>query len=301
MDSASPRLNGVVAASLTPMRSDLTIDPSRLWTHCRRLLDSGCNGVLLFGTTGEANSFTVNERLELIEGIAASGLPLDRLVVGTGCCAEHDTVTLTKRVLDQGVENVLALPPFYYKSVSDDGLFAFFERVIHGIDDSRMKIHLYHIPQMSGVSFSHALIDRLIAGFPDTIAGIKDSSGDRNHLMSLCESFPGLRIFSGTERFLLDVLEAGGVGCVSATANVTAPLAGRLYERWRTGEAAGLQEELSKIRSAIKDFPLIPALKCLTALRTGDKDWLNLRPPLAPLSEKDAAALQATVHALKLA
>ena len=180
---------GVFAAALTPQKKDLRVDYEAFIAHCKWLLMNGCNGIAVLGTTGEANSFSVKERIELLDRLIESGIPPDCLLVGTGCCAIPDTVELTRHAVDHGVGGVLMLPPFYYKQVSDDGLFTTFDYIIQQISDEHLKVYLYHFPKMTAVPFSNAVVERLIRTYPDTVVGMKDSSGDWEHMKFLCENF----------------------------------------------------------------------------------------------------------------
>ncbi|MCK7583236.1 MAG: dihydrodipicolinate synthase family protein [Chromatiales bacterium] len=219
---------GVFAAALTPMRADLAVDHGTR-RALRWLLANGCDGVAPLGTTGEANSLALGERTELLERLVGNGCRPRGCWSAPAAARCPDTVALTRHAVALGAGGVLVLPPFYYKNVSDDGLFAFFDRVIQQTGDARLRLYLYHFPQMTAVPLSLALIGRLLRAYPQTIAGMKDSSGDLANMRAACESFPGFRVYAGTERYLLDVLRAGGAGCISATTNVTAPLAGAVY------------------------------------------------------------------------
>ena len=183
------------------------------------------------------------------------------------------------------------LPPFYYKNVPDEGVFAAFDRVIQQVGEARLQVYLYHFPQLSTVPFSDAVIERLLSAYPDTIVGMKDSTGDWMHMKHVVEAFPGFRVFSGTEQYLLDILEAGGAGSISSTANVTCPLAGEIFARWQSEDMRPLQNRMTAIRAAIVAYPAIPALKRIMADQTRQADWLNLRPPLTPLDEEESATL----------
>jgi 4-hydroxy-tetrahydrodipicolinate synthase len=280
---------GVYAAALTPLRDDLSIDGRAFAEHCRRLLDEGCDGLAIFGTTGEANSFSVGERVDAWTALVADGVPARTLLPGTGACALTDAVTLTREALAIGASGVLALPPFYYKGVSDDGLFRFFAELIERVGDDRLRLFLYHIPPQTILGFSFALIGRLLDAYPGVIAGTKDSSGDAARIEAVCREFPQLRVFAGTEALLLDTLGWGGAGCISATVNVTAPLSAEVY-RTRSGEA---QERLTQRRLDLERFPVIPALKAILRERTGDETWRNLRPPLVALDEAQERGLLA--------
>ena len=288
-EMSEPR--GVFAAALTPLKHDLSPDTTRLVQHYRWLLDSGCDGLAPLGTTGEANSFSVEERIDLIEAMAAADLPKENLIIGTGCCAIPDTVRLTKCVLAAGFSRALMLPPFYYKAVRDDGLYAAYSEVIERVGDARLRLYIYHFPQMTGLQIGLDLIDQLLKAYPETIVGIKDSSGDWSNMEAMCRNFPGFNVFAGTERFLLAILRAGGAGCISATTNVTAAMAANVYDNWQREHADSSQQQLSKVRTVIEAYPAIPALKQLMARHSADRGWLNVRPPLAPLSASDADEL----------
>ncbi len=279
--------DGVFVATLTPLNADLSVDHAALYDHCRWLLAGGADGVALLGTTGEANSFSLAERLEVIEKLLSAGFPGDRLMAGTGCCALPDTVDLTRAAVSGGAGGVLLLPPFYYKAVSDDGLFRYMEQLITSMADDRLKIYLYHFPKMTGVPFSNALVKRLVKAFPEAVVGMKDSSGDPAHMQAVCRELPGFRLYAGAERYLLDVLEAGGAGCITATTNATAPLAAAVYRAWREGRpASALQEKLTGARLAFERGSFVPILKQFFARRTGNDQWLYLRPPNALLPEE---------------
>jgi 4-hydroxy-tetrahydrodipicolinate synthase len=277
---------GVLAAVLTPMDGDLAPDHASFSAHCHRLLAAGCHGLSVFGTTGEANSLSMGERLAALEALLESGVTANTLLPGTGSCALTDTVSLSRAALEAGTAGVLVLPPFYYKGVGDEGLFRFFAEVIERIGDDRLRLYLYHIPQMTGVEIGLSLISRLIDAYPGTIAGTKDSSGDRDRIESLCREFPDFSVLAGTEALLLETLRNGGEGCISATVNVTSRLARQVYDAHAAGqedEADALQDHLSALRASIEAYPMIPALKVLMADLTEDEAWHNLRPPLSRL------------------
>lgn len=285
-------MKGVVAAVLTPMRADLSVDRAAFAAHCRRLLDEGAHGLGIFGTTGEANSLSVGERIEAWEALVADGVPADVLLPGTGACALPDAVKLTQEALAVGARAVLALPPFYYKGVSDDGLFRFFAELIERVGDERLRLFLYHIPPMAQVGFSPALIARLLDAYPGTVVGTKDSEGDPVRVERICREFPQLTVFAGSEALLLDTLRWGGAGCISATVNVLAREARAVYDAFQAGEdATALQAELTQARRVVEGQPLIPALKAIMRARTGDDGWRNLRPPLEPLGEHAFASV----------
>ena len=284
---------GVYAAALTPLDGDLNPDPQAAAAHCRWLLAHGCDGIGLLGTTGEANSFSLAERLGLIEGVIGAGIPGERLIIGTGCCAIPDTVRLTQAALEAGAAGVLVLPPFYYKGVADDGLFAAFAAVIEAVGDTRLKLYLYHFPAMTGIGLGLDLVVRLHRAYPDTVVGLKDSSGDWGGMKATLDALPGFGLFTGTEQYLLDCLEAGGAGTISATVNLTSVRCAEVYHAWRRhpAAAAAAQAALTAARLLVQGYPLVPALKEIMARHTGEPGWRHPRPPLTPLPGATAEKL----------
>ncbi len=280
--SESPR--GVFAAALTPLNEALEPDTALFVAHCRWLLDHGCDGLVPIGTTGEGNSLSVRQRLGLIEAAAGSGLAMAKFIIGSGSCALADAVEVTRAAVGAGAAGVLVLPPFYYKEPSEDGLFAFFSEVIQRVGDNRLRVYLYHFPQLSTVPITTSLIGRLMAACPETIVGLKDSSGDWSYSANLLKEFPGLGVFTGSEQFLLANLRAGGVGCISANVNITAPLAHAVYQAWRGGDADRLQKILDDTRVVLQDYPFPAAHKHLMSAITGNPEWINMLPPNRPLA-----------------
>ncbi len=292
---------GVWVAALTPMNPDLSPDTAKFVSHCQWLLDQGANGLAVLGTTGEANSFSVAEKRKLLDAVAEGGIGGDKLLPGTGSCAIPDTVEMTRHALSHGAAGVVMLPPFYYKNVSDDGLYAAYSEVIQRVADDKLRIYFYHFPQMSATPISHDLIERLLKAYPQTIAGIKDSSGDLNNMLEMCRRFPGFGVFAGSEQFLLPVLRAGGVGAISATANVTVALCAEVLAKQNDANVDAIQEELTAQRLALQGQVLIPALKSVVARHTGDKGWLTTRPPVVALKAEEEAALFAALDGTKFA
>lgn len=297
----SPIAGGVMAAVLTPLDADLAPDHATWIGHCRWLLAQGCHGLAVLGTTSEANSFSLDERLAMLDALGESGIPGGRVVPGTGACAIPDTVRLSRKAIEIGAAGVLALPPFYYKPVSDDGLFAAYSEVIERVGDAKLKVLLYHIPQNTGVPITHGLIERLLKAWPMTVVGIKDSAGDFANMAAMCRRFPGFKVFSGSDSFLLPVLDAGGAGSITACNNVAAALSAKVYAAKGSPAAARLQEELSAVRGAIQAFPLVEGLKEIVAEATGKPGWRRLRPPLMPLGRSQAQALSSALAACRFA
>jgi 4-hydroxy-tetrahydrodipicolinate synthase len=287
------RITGVLAPLLTPFKSDLEPDAERLVGHGRWLLEQGLSGLAPFGTTSEANSLSADERERLLDVLVAGGIPPAVLVPGTGCCALTDAVRLTRQAVRHGCAGVLMLPPFYYKAVTEDGLFRSFAEVIERVGDPRLRVYLYHIPPVAQVGIGAGLVERLLAAYPGVVAGMKDSSGDLANTRAMIDAFAksGFDVFVGSERFLLDGLRHGGVGCITATANVNPAAIARLARSWQGAEADALQRSLNEVRGTIERLPVIPALKHVVAHHARDPAWRTVRPPLAPLAAAQGDAL----------
>lgn len=282
---------GAWTASLTPLNADLSIDAIAYVEHLTWLLGAGSAGVAALGTTGEANSFSVPERRDLITALGKSGIPPERMVIGTGCCAVPDTIELTRAALDAGYTNVLMLPPFYYKTVSEDGLFAAYAAVLERVADPRLRVLIYDFPQMTGFKIETSLLRRLAAAFEGVVVGVKNSSGDWAAMETTLQQMPGFRVFAGSEQFLLQTLRAGGPGCISATANVTSRMLAALVDTWRSPAADERQAAITGTRQMLAQFPAIPALKEIMAHATRRPAWRRMRPPLANLAAADADKL----------
>ncbi|MGA9866321.1 MAG: dihydrodipicolinate synthase family protein [Acetobacteraceae bacterium] len=285
---------GVNAAVLTPMDADLSVDLDRMAAHCRWLLANGCNGLAVLGTTGEANSLGIDERLAVLEGLVARGIPAAKMLPGTGTTALTDTVKLTSGAAGLGCRGALLLPPFYYKNPSDDGLFAYFSEVIQRTGGD-IKIFLYHFPQQAVIGFGLPLIGRLLAAFPGVVKGIKDSSGDFANSRAYAEHYAkdGFEVYAGDDSLLLPMLGVGGAGCITAASNVNCAVGARVYAM----RDEGAQRILTATRKAVTSVPLIPGLKALVARNMGDARWTNIRPPHLKLSATQETALFAAFDA----
>jgi 4-hydroxy-tetrahydrodipicolinate synthase len=297
-----PRIAGVLSPVVTPFKADLGPDPERFVRHCRWLLSQNV-GLAVFGTNSEANSLSVEEKIELLDRLAAAGLDPARMMPGTGCCALPDSVRLTAHAMKLGCGGVLMLPPFYYKGVSDDGLFRSFAEVIERVGESRLRVYLYHIPPVAQVPITPGLVERLLKAYPAQIAGMKDSGGDWSNTQAFLDAFAkaGFDVFAGSETFLLQNMRHGGAGCISATANVhPAPIA-RLFDSWRAADADAQQARLDVVRGVFQKFPMIPALKAAIVHHGGDPSWATVRPPLVALTSAQAGALVAELDQQRFA
>jgi 4-hydroxy-tetrahydrodipicolinate synthase len=282
-------LSGVWAASLTPLAADLAPDSDRLVGHIARLLADGCDGIVLFGTTGEATSFSVPERIALLDRLIETGVDPGRMIVGVGCAAAVDTVELTRAASRHGVAGALMLPPFYYKAVTDEDLAAAYGWIFHQLGSDAPAVLLYNIPQVSGVKLTASLAGRLAIDYPDVVKGLKDSSGDLESLRGFLGAMPESAVFAGTELLLVPGLAEGAVGTISAAANINAAQIRTAYESREEADV----EVLKETRTVLAAEATIPALKAIVAQRQGDPGWAAVRPPLRSLPPEFGAALTA--------
>jgi len=308
----SARIRGVLAPVVTPFTAGLAPDSQRFIAHCKWLLSQNC-GLAVFGTNSEANSLSMEERAMLLEELVAAGVDPSRMMPGTGCCSIMETVKLTAQAVEYGCAGVLMLPPFYYKDVSEEGLYRYFSEVVQRVGDARLKIYLYHIPPVAVVSITTGLVERLLATYPNAIAGMKDSSGDWNNTRMFLDSFAksDFDVFVGSESFLLANMRHGGVGTISATANVNPAAIYKLYREWvrsRTGDSGApqadlddQQQRLNVVRQVFgsRKFPsMIAALKQAIAIYADDPAWVKVRPPLIELTSEQAKTLAAELKAI---
>jgi 4-hydroxy-tetrahydrodipicolinate synthase len=297
----SQPFQGVLVPVLTPFTPSGEPDSGRLIAFCRWLLDQGAGGLSIFGTTSEANSMAAAERMALLDRLIEAGIPAQKLMPGTGACSMTEAASLVRHAAGHGCGGVLMLPPFYYKGVSDDGIFAFVSGVIDKVASPSLRVFLYHIPPVAQVGYSLDLVGRFIAAFPETVVGLKDSSGDWSNTAALLERYPGFAVFPGSEVFLLDALRKGGAGCITASGNVNVPGIRRIYDNWSGPQADALQAEATTLRKALQAYPMVPALKRIVAHFHHDPDWALVRPPMLPLDQVQSAALLADLAKLGFA
>ena len=314
----SARIHGVLAPVVMPFKADLAPDSQRFIAHCKWLLSQNC-GLAVFGTNSEANSLSMEERAMLLDELVAAGVDPSRMMPGTGCCSIMETVKLTKQAVGNGCAGVLMLPPFYYKDVGEEGLYRYFSEVVQRVGDARLKIYLYHIPPVAVVGITPKLVERLLAAYPDAIAGMKDSSGDWNNTKTFLEAFAGrsaratrtFDVFVGSESFLLANIRNGGVGTISATANVNPTAIYELYQNALAAASASTNPDLDDQQSKLnvvrevfsnRKFPsMIAALKQAIAIYADDPAWTRVRPPLVELSPEQAKTLAADLEAIGFA
>ena len=292
--------DGVVAPILTPFEDDFSVAHDRLVAHAQRVLDEGCVGLAVFGTTGEALSVATREREAALEALVAGGIDPGVMIVGTGVTNLPGTVHLTRHAMELGCRACMVLPPFYFKDPDPEGLFRYFAGLVERIGDDRLRIVLYHIPQVAGVGLPVPLVSRLRAEFPEVVVAIKDSSGDWANTEALFE-IDGLTVYPGAEMPLLDALDRGGPGCITATANVNAgPVAEviRLHVSGDRPAAEVAMEEVRAFRLLMQEYPAIPTQKRLLALRLGDPTWATVRPPFLPADEAVGVRLEERIAEL---
>ena len=280
------KFSGVLSPVLTPFTKDLKPDSRQLVNQCHWLLSQNVS-LAVFGTTSEANSLALEEKISLLDDLIEAGIDPAFLMPGTGCCSLTETVQLTSHAVNLGCKGTLMLPPFYYTDASVDGLFRSYAETIERVGDNALKIYLYDIPRFAGVNISLELIERLITRYPDVIVGIKDSSGNWENTQGILErKWDDFRVFCGSEIFLLQTMRAGGSGCISATVNINPSAIHNLYKEWESNAADNLQQQLTQLRHVVESYPMIPALKSMVAYYRKDPDWAIVRPPFISLEQE---------------
>ena len=292
---------GLLAPILTPFNDDGSVATDLYVAHANRLLNQGCAGIVPFGTTGEALSVGIDERITAITALVDAGIDPESMIPGTGLNNITDTTRLSRACLDLGCAGVMTLPPFYFKAVTEEGLYEYFSQLIAAIGDDA-RIYLYHIPPIAVVGIPPSLVRRLHADYPQQIVGIKDSSGDWENTTALL-GIEGLTVYPGSEMPLLAALDLGAPGCISATANTNAAAISRIIELFDQGDIAGARlehEAVRHFREIVEQFAPIPAQKRLLAIATGDERWANVRPPLIAMAVEAGHELAARLPPLTL-
>ena len=289
------RLSGVIAAIATAVEENGEPDCGRSIALARHLLDHGCDGLNVLGTTGEATSFSLEQRKRVMSAYRDAGLPLERLMVGTGAAALADAIALSRHAAELGFAGALLLPPFYYKGVPDDGLVSYVERIVRATMAQPIPIYLYHFPALSGLPWHVGLIRRLLAEFGDRIVGLKDSSGDMTYARQAAAITPAFAVFPSTEAVLMEARDGPFAGCISATANLNADLCARAFH---DGDAAALQAAVT-IRQLFDGKALVPGIKALLGQIHRDPNWARTMPPLAPFPPADRAHAVAGYEAVR--
>lgn len=310
----SARVRGVLAPVLTPFKADLSPDRERFIRHCQWLLSQNC-GLTPFGTTSEANSMSTKERISLLDALIAARIDPSRIMPGAGCCSISETVELTAHAVKRGCAGVLMLPPFYYKDVSEEGLYRYFSEVVQRVGDARLRIYLYHIPPVAIVGITPKLVERLLKAYPSAIAGMKDSSGDWNNTKTFLDAFAGANcptdsafdVFVGSDSFLLANMRNGGAGTISATANVNPAAIYELYAVVPVSADVDLEPQQARL-NVVRDifssrkFPsMIAALKQAIAIYANDPEWARVRPPMVELTTEQSKLLAAELTAVGFA
>ena len=282
--------------AITPFAADLSLDTARLVAHAQAMLDAGAHGLAPFGSTSEANSLTVAERIAGLEALVEAGIDPARIIPGTGCCALGDTIELTRHAASLGCKGALMLPPFFYKGVPDEGVHDAYAQVIEAVGRTDARIYLYHIPQMSGVPITLPLIERLLGSFGEVIAGLKDSSGKWENTEAVIRAFPQIDTYSASEALIPQNAETGGAGCISASANVNPAGIRRLIDALGTEGQEAAHTQDSAVRKIFEGLPLIPAIKAAVAAQQGDEGYARVRPPFVQPGAEHAAAIAEAVR-----
>jgi len=293
------KLQGVITPLLTPYEDDGSIARDLWISHAKWVLEQGAHYISPFGTTGEAPSMSIFERTTAVDWLIEADIPADRLMPGTGVPSLAETLVLSRHAVKSGCAAIMVLPSFFFTQASEDGHFRYFSELINGINSPTLKICLYNIPQNTGVAVTPSLAARLNTAFPETVVAYKDSSGDWANTVAVIEAVPAISVFPGSESFLVQGLDAGGAGCISATMNLNAQAIRKVFDDRRAqGDVATTDAEIKTFRKAVQDAGLIAAMKAVLAVRSGDDRWLNIRSPLLDATKTQGKALLAELGPL---
>lgn len=288
--------HGVWAASLTPLDADLCCDDEALASHCFELIERGCQGVVLFGTTGEGPSFSVEERVKALEALISKGFPPERIILGNGSSGISDTAHLARAALKQGCASVLLSPPSFFKNIQEEGVIAFYREIIKKVANPELRILLYHMPQCTGVPITLPIIEALHRAFPTIVVGMKESEGAPSFAKKVIDAFPEMKVFVGKEKYIITAVQQGAAGSICGIANLYPELICSLYEKGRDPHSSNSQES-EAVFASLQGYPFIPAAKAWMEQRKG-ASWRAIRPPLIPLDETQKRAFYKRVSSL---
>lgn len=294
---------GVFCASATPVLEDGTPDHAAFSQHCNALIEEGCDGVALLGTTGEANSFSIAQRMDILEKLVATGFDASRLLPGTSQTNVPDSITLVRHAVEAGVKACVVLPPFYYKGVSDEGLFRFYAELIEGVGSNDLRVILYHIPPIAQISISLELTARLREAFSGIIVGVKDSSGKLESMQAFANAFEDFSVLAGADPFMLPLLKAGGAGCITSSSNLIGRHLRVVFDNWfdesQAGKVEAAQARINAWRDLSNAYVQLPTIKGMLARRRNHAGWTRLRPPLVELTQDELANVWAQMDRLE--
>ena len=296
----NPDINGLWPALLLPVHADGSLDTPRAIAHAKRMLAAGCDGVTLFGTTGEGPAFSLTERKELLENMLGAGIRADQIVVTITALALPEVIELGRHAVRLGAFRQMLMPPFFFNQPRDAGVVDAFAQVIRGIADDRLRLVLYHFPAMSTYGFSHAAIAELIRQFPKQVVGIKDSSGDLEHALGLAKAFPGFSVLVGAEPHIAPVMQIGGSGSINGLTNIAPKLMRRVIDKPASvsAEDTKLMLDLLALLSCLPGMPFLGVYKCMLAEQSGDAAWLTMRAPLSPLTAREEQTVREGYRAI---
>ena len=283
------KIYGAYSAAVTPINEDFSINKNLYLSHCKNLLNQGLDGLGIFGTTGEANSFNVDEKIEAINYLIEHNIKPSQLIIGTGVCSIRDSVLLTKKASSLKSKAVLVLPAFYYKNVSNEGVIEYYRSIIEDVGDSDLNYILYHFPKISGVSINFEIIEKLLKLYPKNVIGMKDSSGDSQNMIKVIKSFDNFSLFSGSDTLALKICQNGGAGAITATSNISGGLLSYIVKNYKNKKNIKnfdlIQNLQEKIRSLATTHEAISVIKAYLSLNENNKDWNRLLPPLKSILE----------------
>jgi 4-hydroxy-tetrahydrodipicolinate synthase len=296
-------VHGVFCASATPVLSDGTPDHAAFAAHAKALIEEGCDGIALLGTTGEANSFSIGQRQAILENVIASGIDPQRLLPGTSQTNVADTVTLMRHAVDAGVKATVVLPPFYYKGVSDEGLFRFYAEAIESVGSNDLRVLLYHIPPIAQVGLSVELVGRLIEAFPGVVVGIKDSSGKLDSMQAFASTFENFSVLAGADPLMLPLLRSGGAGCITSSSNLIGKHLRVVFDNFfdpaQNERVDAAQARINAWRDLSNSYVQLPTIKAMLAKRRNHEGWVRVRPPLVELQPAELEKVWAEMARLE--